>query len=470
MYSKIKEAERRRAWPMMLSKSIRSLRMKGWNPNDWAAVAVALDALGDPAALAQHLDKYSAEVDRSATKDEVRSFRFYMVGRVHQTRGEYDLALAAYMRAAALVGSVEKRAMPMLQTGMINTFLGSYREAISSLTLALRNALQQRTRPDLLSAAHAADFLAGLFSRVDVRKAYRYLAQARRYASEIGNKHRLDWLLFTEGEIRLRQGDNSGLGLMYDALAAFESTGNRGSAHHCCARLGAFLVELDMLHEARVVLDKGASLGKNLLYNRSRTRILRLHAEVMYRMGELSASVRRQVLDRAAVLDKRALGSWELMHLRRRVLTEVDIRRFMKTLDPELFESLCLRILTDLGYSCERTPQNAPYIDIIASSDVGMSERVQWAVSCKRWNSKRVGTADIPNSDKLERLGCSGFMIMTSSRISGHAQVDLEHLRTKRMWCKVWDGVEIAQFLADHDWIIAELGTTVGSTSHPRHA
>jgi tetratricopeptide (TPR) repeat protein len=443
----------------MYQSSSRSLKLKGWNPADWASVAVALDGLGNPSALATHLDRFSTEVEGSKQNDELRSFRFYMVGRVHQTRGEYDLALAAYMRASASAGSFEKRALPMLQTGMINTFLGERREAVSSLKVALRNAMQQRSKPDLLSAAHAADFLAGLFSKSNLAIAHRYLKQARRHAAEIGNKHRLDWLLFTEGEITLREGDvGAGLGLMREALNSFELTGNRSSAHHCCARLGAFLFDFDMLAEARAILERGVELGETFLYNRSRTRILKLRADVLYRLGELDPRSYQQILDRAAILERRARGTWSLMQLRRRIFSESDITEFLRTLDPELFESLCFRILTESGFTCRRTPESAPYIDIVASRDAGMSEQAKWAVSCKRWNTKKVGTAAIPNSDKIESLGCSGLMIMTSSRISVHAEADLEHLKSRRIWCKVWDRVALAEFLADHDWLIAELG------------
>ena len=452
MYGKIEYAERDRSWRRMYHSSLSALS-GGWHPDAWANLAVALDGLGDPEELQKHLTTYAPNVENPDTPAETRSFHFYMIGRLYQSIGEYDLALAAFMRAAALAGRAESRALPMLQTGMINTFLGANAEAKANLEVALTDAVDKH---DMMSAAHAADFLAGLCSKDDLAEARRYLSRATQYAQEAGNQHRLDWLLFTEGEIEVRDENiDSGINLMFTALNAFETAENRGSAHHCCARLAGHLMKRKRYDDVRDVLKRGMELGAAFRFNRSRARILRLCAE----LPDVDPRERPHLLSQAKLLERRARKSWSLLERRGRIFSDVEASQFVKTLSDELFEWLCCRILTEEGYKCDLTSRNAPDIDIIASKDIGGPEPMKWAVSCKRWNANAVGKDNIPNSDVIERLDCMGFIIMTSGKISVHATERLDYLRTKRIWREVWDGHNIAEFVATHDEIIAELGS-----------
>jgi tetratricopeptide (TPR) repeat protein len=460
IHDRIRKVECARSWQTSLNAS-RAVLAKRWSAADWAVEVSCLDFLGEFAELQASIERYLPHVERATV--ELRSFGFYILGRMYQSTGEYDIALAAYMRSLALGASAEMRALLLLQTSTINFFLGGSTEALTNLEFVRKDALR---RGDAFSAAHAYDFLADLaFRNGDLKEATKQMRACRKQATLAGNQYRLDWARCLEGQILFEEGDHArGIALMEESRRAFEATGTRSSELHCCGRLGERLLRLGKLDEARPVIERGVALSAHFKYNLSRSKILRLHAQLRLKSGELSKDAYDQALVRASILEERAHKSWRLVHGRGRIYSEADVLRFLEHLEWELFEVVCQRILEYQGFTCTPTAVNENYLDIYAMEKVGTSRSaLKWGVSCKRV-LKGARESHVPDQTFLLSKGCKGFMIMTTGKVSKPAKEKLEFLETSQgIQTEIWDGPRISSFLAAHDWILADVGTMLPS-------
>ena len=459
IHKRIREVECTRSWKETV-KSTRLILAKGWDPTAWACEVGSLDVLGDFPALQKSIVEHERDVDGSDL--EIRSYKLYTVGRMHQALGEYELALAAYMRASAMAPSVEIKDLARLQTSTINVFLDAHEEALSNLLSVRDEAL---ARHDYFSAAHAADFLADRELRVkDLAQAGAHASDARNWATLAGNQYRLDWVLALEGQIAYAGGKtDEGLDRLRRAQSAFASTGAHGSEMHCAARLGEALIESGLLDEARTVLARGADLSATHRFNVSRIKILRLNAKLKKRTGEIREDDYKQIMRRADILAARSQKSWGSVYGRQRVFSVGDVAEFLATLNPTLFEVVCKQILEFEGFQCTLTPPSEPYVDILARKK---RQPQRWGVSCKRVMSG-VGLRDIPDRDALLTLNSNALILMTTGKISGHAKKRVELLKSLGVPVEGWEGVRICEYLAAHDWILADVGTQLPKRVKP---
>jgi tetratricopeptide (TPR) repeat protein len=458
IHEKLRAIECARSWRTALIASEAVLK-KRWSPVAWACQVFCFDTLGDFRGIQRSAERYESQIERSSI--EVRGYRLYIVGRMHQALGEYDIAAAAYMRALALGPSREIHALTMLQTSTINVFLGSHAEALSNLTTVRDEALRRR---DWISAAHALDFLADRAIRLgEIAKARAHLASARKYAQRSGNLYRLDWITALEGQVLFEEGrQEEGLRQLRAARDSFAATGARGSEMQTCLRLSDHLVKLKRAREAEKEIERGLALGTAFRYNVNRIALLRLNATVKRRLGKLKAEAFSSAMKRADILTARNQKSWSSARGRGQIYSVADVGAFLATLDPYLFEVVCKQVLEADGYDCELTPQNEPFIDIIARRK---GEPLTWGVSCKRVRTT-AGIKEMPGGEAhLITLGVNAFSVMTTVRISGQAARHLTTLRGLGIKVDTWEGTRLCEFLAAHDWILADVGTQLPATS-----
>jgi tetratricopeptide (TPR) repeat protein len=457
-HERLRRVECTRSWRQVADAAREPLaKKKKWDATVWACQVASFDVLGDFVALQKSLLDHDADIERSGV--EVRSYRLYTVGRMRQALGEYDLALAAYMRALAMGPSVEIRALTLLQTSTINVFLDAHEEALSNLLSVRDEAL---ARGDYFSAAHAADFLADRALRTKALDLARiHAADARKWAGRVHNRYRLDWVLALEGQIEFASGNLAeGLDRLRRAQAAFAKTGAHGSEMHCAVRLGEAFLEADRLDEASTVLKRATELAATHRYNVSRIKLLRLNALLKKRTGELEDDVFTQAMRRADVLAARNRKAWSSIYSRGRVYSVNDVDDFLTTLDWSLFEIICREILEFEGYRCTMAPLGEMYIDMIAEKmDTTSGKLLRWGVSCKRLERKSAfKVADVPDVTVLETVGCDALMLMTTGAISGHSARKIKAL-TGHLPVDTWERVRITKYLAEHDWILADVGT-----------
>jgi tetratricopeptide (TPR) repeat protein len=455
MHDRIREAEQRCSWKTTLRECRTELVSTAWNAASWACVASCLDALGELESLESHIHEHLERIGGGSA--EIRSFAFYMIGRLHQSRGEYDLALAAYMRSSALSESPQTRVLPLLQTGTINTFLGAYSEARANLRSALADA---RQRGDWMAAGHAADFLASISIRVDeLDSAAGYLKEARGYAQEGQNQYRLAWINFTDGENRFKKDAEEGLLRMGGARTFFQEIGHRGAELHACARLGACLLATGRLDEASAIVGRGLEIGQYFRHNVSRGRLLALYADIEQQAGRISDSQHDLAARRAHLLTHRAEKSWRLLHGRARIFSETDVMEFLATLDFNLFVEVCRRVLAERLYRAAVSA--SPFVELIAEQNIETSGVVlTWAVAC-RHSAQRNNRKELPTPETLRELRCMGLMILATGPLDAEAIAAVETLRGRGVIVDVQDGLQVAKYLADHDAILADVATMI---------
>jgi hypothetical protein len=366
------------------------------------------------------------------------------------------------MRALTMGPSAEIRTLTLLQTSTINVFLDAHEEALSNLLSVRDEALD---RKDFFSAAHAADFLADRALRIDDLKSARmHAAAARKWAQSVGNGYRLDWVLALEGQIEYASGNiDEGLDRLRRARDSFAISGAHGSEMHCAVRLAEALIESKRYVEAANVLARGAELAASHRYNVSRIKLLRLNAILKKRRREIKRADFDQIMRRADILAARSQKAWSSVYRRGQVFSVHDVGKFLATLDSNLFEIVCKQILEFEGFRCRMTPRNHPYLDIIAERvDPASGKVLNWGVSCKRVITG-VGIADVPDRDTLLTLDSNALIMMTTGKVSGGAAERLKLLKKKRFPFKTWEDVELCEYLAKHDWILADVGTQLPS-------
>jgi tetratricopeptide (TPR) repeat protein len=466
IHDDVRTAECGRAWREMVKVTREKLR-NGWDPAAWACEVSCLATLGECGELQLSLETHSADVERSDV--EVRSFSYYIAGRMYKTLGEYDLALAAYMRASGLRASFKTRALSQLQMSNILVFVGEYGDSQATAESVLDEAV---LIGDNDCAAHALDFLTDLALRKnDLGRARAHARNGREHAEQAKNLYRLDWMLLLEGQIEWEAGNTiEGISRMRNAQISFADSGARSSELHSCVRLGEHFLRIRQFDDARRFIDRGIELAPFFRHNLSCAAVIRMDAELRHHNGEISDGALTQAVKRAEILKQRALRSLSITHGRTRVYSESDVAEFLATLDPDLFEIVCMRILEHEGYRCTRTPESYPSLDLFAEQAIGARATYRWGVSCKRVKDG-VKREHIPGQDSIRASQCSGLMMMTIGKVSSQAQPLFDVLGTAGIKTEIWDGALLRKYLAEHDWILADVGhRSAGFTSKIKRA
>lgn len=445
----IEAIECTQSWQAYVDRNAEGLN-QSWSPRIWACLLSCYDFLGRTRDLASLLRKTPTEW--YSDDPELFAIFNYADGRLHQARGFYARAMAAYMRAATLAATRRMRMLPALQAGTIERMIGNIPLAERHLLASLKRAVAAK---DYYSAAHVQDYLVGIsILKHDIPGARERLKEARAFASLNKNGYRLTWLSFSEGELEVASGRSKlGVQKMLEAVSIFRAVGARNSCMHTLVRLSDNLLTLGDLQTAKALMDEATAVSAPFQYNTARMRLLVCYA----RLAEMNNDVigAAKLRERAELLRIRV--DRELGH-HSGVLSFEDVKRYLRTLSPQLFEILCGKILELNGLSWELTSQNQIYFDLVAQEQIGTGgARFRWAVSCKRWFNKNVGPIEIPAKDDIALAGCGGMMLMTTRVLTREALLKVEHLRASGVQVVTWTGEKIINFLISNEEVLAEV-------------
>lgn len=453
----IRDIECSQNWQNEIVKLRESLN-SNWNIEDWICLLSCYDFLGMYKEM--HSEIIKTEREQYTINQELFALRMFMYGRLNQATGEYCCALNAYAQAASVNPCFKTECLLSLQTGTINYFIGNQKEA----HLALNSTAELAEKHgDFFIAAHALDILASITSiQGDWVKAKEFLEKAKKFAESVNNSHRLTWLKFSEAQILYSEGSfEKGLNLMKKVAESFENVRASNSQIYPLVRISEILIEKNKIREAMKMLQKAEEISHYLKYSIIRVRILEGFAKC--HSFNKKDDLAKKYLQRAKIMRERAKILIETTTLKGPVLSFNNVKEFLKTLDPDLFEIICLKILESFGMKCERTSLNFPNFDIVARQTVIIGtnnhEELIWGVSCKRWFNKHISLHYLPNVGNIKGINLGGIIIMSTEKITKNAEVTIKGYKGLGFKVDLWTGDRLIEYLRENDEILSEVWT-----------